>query len=159
MHMAKTISFVKGKGSISHNNRKFIANNVDRERIPWDIIYIQQPIEEAYDEIFGSAIEEYNAKQKRSDRKIDDYLTKIKNSGNNEKLFYESVVQIGKMDDTGVLDEEGNLSEAARIARDILDEYARSFQNASSFLNLSLFCFIVNILGLVSVVCIVLLIV
>ena len=27
--MAKTISFVKGKGSLRHNNREFIANNID----------------------------------------------------------------------------------------------------------------------------------
>ena len=135
--MAKTISFVKGKGSLRHNNREFIANNIDETRIPWNIVYIKKPLEDAYEEIFGSAVSEYNAKQKRSDRKIDDYLTKIKNSGNNEKQFYETVVQIGKRDDTGVLDENGNLTEAAKVARDILDEYARTFQERN--LNLILF--------------------
>lgn len=135
--MAKTISFVKGKGSLRHNNREFIANNIDEERIPWNIVYIHKPLQEVYDEIFGAAVSDYNAKQKRSDRKIDDYLTKIKNSGNNEKQFYETVVQIGKRDDTGVLDENGNLSEAAKVARDILDEYARTFQERNP--NLILF--------------------
>lgn len=135
--MAKTISFVKGKGSLRHNNREFIANNIDEARVPWNIVYIQKPLQEAYEEIFGNAVSEYNAKQKRSDRKIDDYLTKIKNSGNNEKQFYETVVQIGKRDDTGVLDENGNLSEAAKVARDILDEYARTFQERNP--NLILF--------------------
>lgn len=85
--MAKTISFVKGKGSLRHNNREFIANNIDEARVPWNIIYIHKPLQEAYEEIFGTAVSEYNAKQKRSDRKIDDYLTKIKNSGNNENSF------------------------------------------------------------------------
>lgn len=135
--MAKTISFVKGKGSLRHNNREFIANNIDKARVPWNTVYIQKPLQEAYDEIFGTAVSEYNAKQKRSDRKIDDYITKIKNSGNNEKQFYETVVQIGKLDDTGVLDENGNLSEAAKVARDILDEYARTFQERNP--NLILF--------------------
>ena len=135
--MAKTISFVKGKGSLRHNNREFIANNIDEARVPWNTVYIQKPLQEAYEEIFGNAVSEYNAKQKRSDRKIDDYLTKIKNSGNNEKQFYETVVQIGKRDDTGVLDENGNLSEAAKVARDILDEYARTFQKRNP--NLILF--------------------
>lgn len=135
--MAKTISFVKGKGSLRHNNREFIANNIDEARVPWNIVYIKKPLEDAYEEIFGSAVNEYNAKQKRSDRKIDDYLTKIKNSGNNEKQFYETVVQIGKRDDTGVLDEKGNLTEAAKVARDILDEYARTFQERNP--NLILF--------------------
>lgn len=135
--MAKTISFVKGKGSLRHNNREFIANNIDETRVPWNTIYIQKPLQEVYEEIFGNAVSEYNAKQKRSDRKIDDYLTKIKNSGNNEKQFYETVIQIGKRDDTGVLDENGNLSEEAKVTRDILDEYARTFQERNS--NLILF--------------------
>ncbi len=135
--MAKTISFVKGKGSLRHDNRDFVADNVDKARIPWNVTYIRQPLKEAYDEIFGEAVAEYNAKQKRSDRKIDDYLTKIKNSGNNEKQFYETVVQIGKMDDTGVLDKDGNLSEAAKVAMEVLDEYARTFQERNP--NLILF--------------------
>ena len=130
--MGKTISFVKGKGSISHNNREFVADNVD-----WNVYYIQQPLREAYDQIFGQAIEEYNAKQKRKDRCVTDYLTDIKNSGNNEKQFYEIVVQIGKKEDTGVLGAEGQLSVDAQAAKEILDEYVRSFQERNP--NLYLF--------------------
>jgi hypothetical protein len=29
--MAKTLSFVKGKGSLRHNNREFIASNIDKD--------------------------------------------------------------------------------------------------------------------------------
>ena len=107
--MGKTISFVKGKGSIAHNNRDFVASNVDKERMAWDVTYEKQSIEEAYNTCFGEALKEYNSKQKRSDRKKDDYMTEIRNSKNGEKLFYENVVQIGKMTDTGVLDENGEL--------------------------------------------------
>ena len=135
--MGKTISFVKGKGSLSHNNRDFITQNVDRERMAWNEYYIQQPIKEAYEQIFGPAVTEYNARQKRKDRKIKDYLTDIKNSGNNEKQFYEIVVQIGKREDTGVVDENGELTESAKEARQILDEYVRSFQERNP--NLYLF--------------------
>ena len=120
MPMGKTISFVKGKGSISHNNRDFIAENVDRNRTAWNVEYIKQPIREAYNQLFGEAIAEYNAKQKRKDRQVTDYLKDIKNSGNGEKQFYEIVVQIGKKDDTGVLDSEGNLSVDAKAASEIL---------------------------------------
>ena len=137
MPMGKTISFVKGKGSISHNNRDFIAENVDRNRTAWNVEYIKQPIREAYNQLFGEAIAEYNAKQKRKDRQVTDYLKDIKNSGNGEKQFYEIVVQIGKKDDTGVLDSEGNLSVDAKAASEILDEYARSFQERNP--NLYLF--------------------
>ena len=72
--MAKTISFVKGKGSINHNNREFIAKNVDASRTSMNVIYVQIPIEKAYEEIFGKAVADYNAKQKRNDRKIVNYL-------------------------------------------------------------------------------------
>ena len=68
--MSKTISFVKGKGSINHNNREFTAKNVDASRTSMNVVYVQIPIEKAYEEIFGQAVAEYNAKQKRSDRKI-----------------------------------------------------------------------------------------
>ena len=86
--MAKTISFVKGKGSLRHNNRDFIASNIDEKRIPWNVTYIQQSLSEAYEQLFGEAVAEYNSKQRRSDRKIDDYLSKIKHSGNNEKIIH-----------------------------------------------------------------------
>ena len=58
--MGKTRSFVKGKGSLSHNNRDFVTKNVDRERMAWNKYYIQQPLKEAYEQIFGPAVAEYN---------------------------------------------------------------------------------------------------
>ena len=135
--MARTISFVKGKGSIRHNNRSFTASNVDGSRSSMNVIYVQISLEEAYEKIFGEAVSDYNAKQKRNDRKIDNYLQKIRSSKNNEKVFYETVVQIGKKDDTGVLDEDGNITEAALQAKEVLDEYVRIFQERNP--NLILF--------------------
>lgn len=135
--MARTISFVKGRGTINHNNRTFIAENVDANRTPMNITYVKKPIEQAYEEIFGEAVAEYNAKQKRNDRKIKDYLSHIKQSKNNEKVFYETVVQIGRMSDTAVLDENGNITEEALLAKEVLDEYARTFQERNP--NLILF--------------------
>lgn len=135
--MARTISFVKGKGSIRHNNRDFTASNVDGSRSSMNITYVKKTVEEAYDDIFGEALREYNAKQKRNDRKIDNYLEKIKTSKNNEKVFYETVVQIGKMDDTGIVDKDGNITSESLQAKEILDEYARTFQERNP--NLILF--------------------
>lgn len=83
--MSRTISFVKGRGIINHNNRTFTAENVDASRTPLNITYVKIPIEQAYEEIFGDAVAEYNAKQKRNDRKIDNYMAKVKESKNNEK--------------------------------------------------------------------------
>ncbi len=125
---AKTISFVKGKGNLNHNNREFICKNVHEERVQWNKIYKRETLKEAYDYCFGNALAEYNSKQKRKDRIKQDYIHEIEHSGNKEKVFYENVVQIGKMEDTAVTDENGNLAEAAVQVIKVLDEYARTFQ-------------------------------
>ena len=46
--MQRTISAMVGKGSAAHNSREFIAENVDRERTPNNIEYINEPIKEVY---------------------------------------------------------------------------------------------------------------
>ena len=135
--IGKTISFVKGKGSLRHNNRDFFADNVDVERISLNRIYKQESLEEAYEYCFGDALREYNEKQTRSDRKKDNYINEIKNSGNKEKVFYENVVQIGTVIDTGVLDADGNVTVDAQKAAEVLEEYAKTFQERNP--NLYLF--------------------
>ena len=134
---AKTISFPKGKGHLTHNNREFICNNVVPERTAWNRIYIQEPLKDAYEKCFGQALRDYNAAQKRKDRQKDDYLKKIENSGNKEKAFYENIVQIGKKTDTPVTDENGELTEEAKAAIEVLERYAKTFQERNP--NLYLF--------------------
>ncbi|MCH5280550.1 MAG: plasmid recombination protein [Lachnospiraceae bacterium] len=124
----KTISFPKGRGHLTHNNRDFISKNVVPERTTWNRNYIQEPLEQAYEKCFGEALRKYNDAQKRKDRKKDNYLKEIENSGNGEKVFYENVVQIGKMTDTPVVDENGNLTEDAKEAIKVLEQYAKTFQ-------------------------------
>ena len=133
----RTISFPKGDGSLAHNNREFIANNVCPERTGWNKTYIRESIADAYEKCFGEAVREYNAGQKRNDRKISNYIKKIENSDNGENVFYENIVQLGTKYDTPVVDEDGNLTEAAKEAVDLLDEYARTFQERNP--NLYLF--------------------
>lgn len=133
----RTISFPKGDGSLTHNNREFIANNVCQERTGWNKTYIRESIADAYEKCFGEAVREYNAGQKRNDRKINNYVKKIENSDNGEKVFYENIVQLGTKDDTPVVDENGNLTQAAKEAVDLLDEYVRTFQERNP--NLYLF--------------------
>ncbi|MCM1128250.1 MAG: plasmid recombination protein [Lachnospiraceae bacterium] len=133
----KTISFPKGKGHLTHNNRDFICNNVAPERTAWNRTYIQESLRDAYEKCFGQSLRDYNAAQKRKDRQKDDYLKEIENSGNGEKAFYENVVQIGKMTDTPVADENGNLTEDAKAAIAVLDQYAKTFQERNP--NLYLF--------------------
>ena len=134
---AKTISFPKGKGHLTHNNREFICNNVVTERTAWNRIYIQESLRDAYEKCFGQALRDYNAAQKRKDRQKDDYLKEIENSGNKEKTFYENIVQIGKKTDTPVADENGVLTEDAKAAIAVLEQYAKTFQERNP--NLYLF--------------------
>ena len=95
-----SIRFTLGKGyaphgsNIQHNNRKFTAANVDATRIANNIIYKQQYIEDAYNQLFGKALREYNAEQKKECRKIDDYYAHIVR-GHREEPFYEAIVQFG----------------------------------------------------------------
>lgn len=134
---AKTISFPKGRGHLTHNNREFICNNVVPERTSWNQTYIQESLKDAYEKCFGQALRDYNAAQKRKDRQKEDYLKEIENSGNKEKPFYENIVQIGKKTDTPVTDENGVLTEQVKAAIEVLDRYAKTFQERNP--NLYLF--------------------
>lgn len=119
--MKRTISAMHGKGSLSHNRRDFIAENVDSSRTPLNIEYHNEDIRAVYHELFDDALARYNEKQTRKDRIIDDYYEKIR-TGKQEKLFEELIIQIGNKDDMNASSENGQL------ARQMLDEYMQSFQ-------------------------------
>ena len=110
-----------GKGSVNHNSRKFHAKNTDPKRSYWNVEYCNQDIQEVYHELFDKALERYNAKQTRKDRKIEDYYEKIR-SGKQEKPFHEIILQIGNKNDMGAETPDG------QIAARILDEYMKNWQ-------------------------------
>ena len=119
--MKRTISAMRGKGSLTHNRRDFIAENVDSSRTPLNVEYCNEDIRAVYHELFDDALARYNEKQTRRDRVIDDYYEKIR-TGKQEKLFEELIIQIGNKDDMNASSENGQL------ARQMLDEYMQSFQ-------------------------------
>lgn len=119
--MERTISMMVGKGSLNHNNRTFIAKNVDSERSKCNQIYVKESIKQVYHALFDEALEAYNAKQTRSDRRIDNYYEKIRTS-KQEKLFHELIVQIGNRDDTNCSMVESVYAQLA------LEEYMMGFQ-------------------------------
>ena len=119
--MKRTISAMRGKGSLSHNRRDFIAENVDSSRTPLNVEYRNEDIRAVYHELFDNALARYNEKQTRRDRVIDDYYEKIR-TGKQEKPFEELIIQIGNKDDMNASSENGQL------ARQMLDEYMQSFQ-------------------------------
>jgi len=119
--LERTISGMMGKGSVNHNTRAFSAKNVDKERSRDNVEFCHSDIKEVYHTLFDEALERYNAKQKRSDRKISDYYEKIRR-GKQEKLFYEVIFQIGNKDDMNVQSNEGQL------AKEILSKFMEQFQ-------------------------------
>ena len=119
--MKRTISAMRGKGSLSHNSRQFIAENVDSSRTPLNVEYRNEDIRAVYHELFDDALARYNEKQTRKDRVIDDYYEKIR-TGKQEKLFEELIIQIGNKDDMNASSENGQL------AQQMLDEYMQLFQ-------------------------------
>ena len=119
--MQRTISAMVGKGSVNHNSRKFKAENVDGSRTHLNIDYCNEPIKKIYHELFDEALKRYNEKQTRADRRIENYYEKIRNS-KQEKPFHELILQIGDKENMSAESENGQL------ARQILDEYYRRFQ-------------------------------
>lgn len=128
----KRISFCQGKGSLTHNNRDFIAENVDRSRMRDNYTFIRKDIGCVYEHLFVESTKRYNAKQKRNDRKI--YGTyyeslfhqkpsnSVVTAADKRKSFYEDVVQIGKKEDSGVDTED------AQLVASCLKEYMAGYQ-------------------------------
>ena len=127
----KSISMCEGKGSLSHNNREFTARNIDSSRTPNNVVFVQQALSDAYHQLFDEAVEKYNARQKRNDRKIHNYFEHLFNrlpsksvitGTNKQKSFYEHLVYIGTRKDTGVGTPD------AEITTECLREYMEEFQ-------------------------------
>lgn len=128
----RKISHVQGKGSLAHNNRTFQPKNADPSRKGDNVTLVREPIGEAYKRIFGEAVAEYDAKQKRADRRIGDYYeylfgrkpsNEVLTGSNKQKSFYEDLIQVGDMEDTPCGSEE------AEIAKECLIEYLGGWED------------------------------
>lgn len=129
--MPKTISFHNGAAwSRGHNTRdeRYTKNqeHIDPNLTENNITLRDMSAREAYEQIFGASVEEYNAKQKRSDRCIDSYYDKIK-ADKRKHPVYECIVQIGDRADTG---------NAAVLEREALERYAREWDERNPNLKL-----------------------
>ena len=104
--MGVTISTHNGSAvAREHNirNPKVVSKEPHiRPNGKFEIWYDEKP-RDAYNRLFGQALEEYNNKQKRSDRKIKDYYRHICNDKVKHPV-YEMIVAIGNRDNT--IDEE-----------------------------------------------------
>ena len=123
-----TISGMMGHGSIRHNNREFTAANVDRERSGQNIVFVNEDLKQTYNNLFGEALEAYNAGKKKTRDKIPDYYEHIRQS-KQEKLFHEAIFQIGNLNDCGCGTEGG------QRAAEALTEFAKTFQERNPHLH------------------------
>ena len=125
--MAVKISGMMGTGSMGHNNRKFITENVDPARTEQNITLCRENLKQVYHELFDEALAEYNAKKTKTRDKIPDYYRHIEKS-KQERLFHEVIFQIGNKDNCGCETPEGERAAAA------LKEFAEAFQERNPHL-------------------------
>lgn len=136
--MKMTVSFSKGKKSetsIKHNNRSLEKDfdytkkghtHIKQQYTSQNRVLKHESIRNSYKKLFGEAVDEYNKKQKRKDRKIKDFYQHIKKSGKQQTQF-EFIAQVGNKDDfEGLdrLDPQGRWQQAA----DLLQEYEAGFE-------------------------------
>ena len=122
-----TLSFCAGDGNLNHNNRKFIAQNVNGDLVQLDVALIKKDLKDTYQELFGEALKEYNQKQTRKDRIIKDYLEHIRRSKNNEKIYEEVIIMVGNKD------HHPNNKTAEKILREALLAFQRKNKNCIVF--------------------------
>ena len=125
--MAVKISGMMGTGSMGHNNRKFITENVDPARTEQNITLCRENLKQVYHELFDEALAEYNAKKTKTRDKIPDYYRHIEKS-KQERLFHEVIFQIGNKDNCGCETPDGERAAAA------LKEFAEAFQERNPHL-------------------------
>lgn len=100
--MANTISTHNGNSSKvrrNHNirNPKYVEKERHIDPNKPHEIWHDETASHAYKRIFGPSVQEYNARQKRPDRKIRNYHAEVKKSARKHDV-YEMVAQVGSKD-------------------------------------------------------------
>lgn len=100
--------------SIVHNNRDLdpatlrdkYHDHIDPARTVNNVTFVQEDTHTAYRDLFGAAVEKYNANQQRTDRRIADYYTKVLH----DKTLApqrEFLIQVGNVNDFRTTDSAG----------------------------------------------------
>ena len=106
---AKSITLHVGGGMAyrAHNGRYYKAcqspAHVDDARRGENETLVDIDHRRAYKELFSEAVEAYNSRQKRADRKISDYYRQVAEDKTRHPV-YEVILQVGDKDDTGLHD-------------------------------------------------------
>ena len=119
-----TASIAKGRGYLNHNDRsidRVSEKSWNPELSRKNVICRNIPIQDAYNQIFGKALSEYNQRQidvNHPERQIKNYYDHISRS-KQEKPFYEFVVAFGNMNDKN--------TDIYPVLQRCLDEYITNF--------------------------------
>lgn len=153
--MAKlSVSFSHGRVAPGHDIRQVYSPNVDPTLSKYNNHMIYEPVEDAFRRIFGKAQEEYNERQSRKCRKIQDYYQKIKDQetaakaegdddeGKKKKKKnvphpeYEYVGQLGNHDTNPLVVEEGgrrrwgpHVGVSVKVYREFLERFQKRYPN------------------------------
>lgn len=97
----KTLSLHGGRmASIEHNRRvqgkEGKHSTIKNELSDNNVTLIDIDIKEAYKQLFQDAVDDYNKTQKRSDRKIKNYYSKVR-SDKKKNTHYEYIFQLGNI--------------------------------------------------------------
>lgn len=114
--------------NIRHNNREltekeFMSDahkHIEREKSKYNIQIFKRDIKDVYHELFDDALNTYNAKQKRKDRKIDDYYKHVQKSKNLD-LQREFIVTVGNKADWEKLSFEEKQEVGEALERYVFD--------------------------------------
>lgn len=147
MNKTMTLSFKTNprKTNIRHNNRELTEKefrsdahkHIKREKSKYNIQIFKRDIKDVYHELFDDALNAYNAKQKRKDRKIDDYYKHVQKSKNLD-LQREFIVAVGNKADW----EKLSFEEKKEVG-EVLARYVRDFNERHS--NMTIYNAIVHL--------------
>ena len=125
-----TLSFKTNprKTNIRHNNRELTEKefnsdahkHIQREKSKYNIQIFKRDIKDVYHELFDDALNAYNTKQKRKDRKIDDYYKHVQKSKNLD-LQREFIVAVGNKADWERLSFEEKQETGEALKRYVID--------------------------------------
>lgn len=129
--LTMSVKMEKSMTNLRHNNRDLTEEeykqpaheHIIRERTKDNIVIKHSTIQEAYQEVFGEAVETYNAKQKRKDRKIDDYYLHVYHSKTLD-LQREVIIGLGNKEDWDRLGYEKK-KEAGQLLKECVEDFIR----------------------------------
>lgn len=147
MNKTMTLSFKTNpkKTNIRHNNRELTEKefksdahkHIQREKSKYNIQIVKRDIKDVYHDLFDDALNAYNAKQKRKDRKIDDYYKHVQKSKNLD-LQREFIVTVGNKADW----ERLSFEEKQEVG-EVLGRYVSDFNDRHS--NMTIYNAIVHL--------------